>query len=163
MSIFNACISHVPTKLTTAKHHQPWINGHIKRLTRKKQRAYNQARSTNSTPEYKDIKRQCQYECRKCFNQYVSTLIDPNSNVGTKKLWSCIKSKKLDHTGVSTLKHQGCTYSNPQEKADLLAGYFSSVFTQEDTSHIPDLDDASFPSMFQISVHIYRWRGSAVV
>ena len=87
--------------------------------------------------------------------------IDPNSNVVTKKLWSYIKSKKLDHTGVSTLKHQGFTYSNPQEKADLLAGYFSSVFTQEDTSHIPDLDDVSFPSMPQISVH--RWRGSAVV
>ena len=105
-STFNTCISHVPTKLTTAKHHQPWINGHIKCLTHKKQRAYNQARSINSAPDWvkcKDIKRQCQYECRKCFNQYVSTLIDPNSNVVTKKLWSYIKSKKLDHAGVSTL------------------------------------------------------------
>jgi len=57
---------------------------HIKCLTRKKQRAYNWACSTNSESDwvkYKDIKRQCQYECRKCFNQYVSTLIDPNSNV----------------------------------------------------------------------------------
>jgi len=80
-----------------------WINGHIKRLARKKQRAYNRACSTNSTPKCKGIKRQCQYECRKCFNQHVSTLIDPNSNVVTKKLWSYIKSKKLVHTGVSTL------------------------------------------------------------
>ena len=86
MSIFNTCILHVPTKLTTAKHHQPWINGHIKCLTRKKQRAYSWAHSTNSAPEYSDIKKQCQYEFRKYFNQYVSTLIDPDSNVVTKKI-----------------------------------------------------------------------------
>ena len=51
------------------------------------------------------------YECRKCFNQYVAKLIDPNSNAVTKRLWSYIKSKKLDHTGVSMLKHQGSTYN----------------------------------------------------
>ena len=104
-------------------------------------------------PDDQDIKRQCQYECRKCFNQYVANLIDPNSNVVTKRLWSYIKSKKLDHTGVSTLKHQGSTYTDSQEKADLLTDYFSSVFTHEDTSHIPDLSGETLSSIPQIVVH----------
>ena len=156
MSICNTCMDLVPTKLSSTKHHQPWINSHIKRLTRKKQRAYNHARSTNTEHDwarYKDIKRQCQYECRNSFNLYVSNLIDPNSNAVSKRLWSYIKSKRLDHTGVSTLKHQGSTYSNSQEKANLLAGYFSSVFTNEDVSHIPDLSGETLPSIPQIVVH----------
>ena len=156
MSICNTCMDLVPTKLSSTKHYQPWINSHIKHLTRKKQRAYNHARATNTEydwAKYKDIKRQCQYECRKCFNQYVANLIDPNSNVVTKRLWSYIKSKKLDHTGVGTLKHQGSTYTDSQEKADLLADYFSSVFTHEDTSHIPDLSGETLSSIPQIVVH----------
>ena len=59
MSICNTCMDLVPTKLSSSKHHQPWINSHIKRLTRKKQRAYNHARATNTEydwAKYKDIK-----------------------------------------------------------------------------------------------------------
>ena len=103
--------------------------------------------------KYKDIKIQCQYECHTSFNLYVSNLIDPNSNAVSKRLWSYIKSKRLDHTGVSTLKHQGSTYSDSQEKANLLAGYFSSVFTNEDISHIPDLSGETLPSIPQIVEH----------
>ena len=64
-----------------------------------------------------------------------------------------IKSKKLDHTGVSTPKHRGSTYTGSQEKADLLADYFSSVFTHGDTSHIPDLSGETLSSIPQIVVH----------
>jgi len=70
-------------------------------------------------------------------------------------LWSYIKSKKLDHTGVSTLKHQGSIYTNSQDKAQLLADYFKSVFTQEDRSNIPALNDIdALPNIPQILVHI---------
>jgi len=85
------------------------------------------------------------------FNQYASTLIDPNSNAITKRLWSYIKSKKVDHTGVGTLR--GSTYTDSQDKAQLLTDYFTSVFTQEDTSHIPELNDIEYIS--DISAH--RW------
>jgi len=69
--------------------HQPWIIDQIKCLTHKKQHAYNHTCAINTDwAKYKDIKRQCQYKFRKCFNQYVFTLIDPNSNVITRWLWS---------------------------------------------------------------------------
>ena len=91
MSICNTLsMDLVPTKLSSAKHHQPWIHSHIKCLTCKKQHAYNHACSTNTEHDwakYKDIKRQCQYECRNSFNLYVPNLIDPNSSAVSKCLW----------------------------------------------------------------------------
>ena len=61
----------------------------------------------------------------------------------------------LDHTGVVTLKHQGSTYTDSQDKAQLLADYFTPVFTQENTSHIPELNDIdALPSIPQILVQI---------
>jgi len=122
------------------------------------QGAYNRTRATTSSHDwfkYKDIKKQCQHKCCKCFNQYASILIDLNSNAISKHLWSYIKSKKLDHTGVGTLKHQGSTYTNSQDKAQLLADYFKSVFTQNDRCNIPVLNNIdALPSIPQILVHI---------
>ena len=51
------------------------------------------------------------------------------------------------------MKHQGSTYTDSQEKAVLLADYFSSIFIHEDTSHIPDLSGETLPSIQQIVAH----------
>jgi len=64
---------------------------------------------------------------------YLSSLVDPSSNTVSKRLWTLIKNKKKDHTGVSPLVDHGITYTDPQAKADLLANYFSSIFTTENT------------------------------
>ena len=37
--------------------------------------------------------------CRRAYNKYLSSLVDPNSNTVTKRLWTLIKNKKKDHTG----------------------------------------------------------------
>ena len=39
-------------------------------------------------------------------------------------------------------------------KANILAEYFSSVFTQEDTSTIPELEGNPFPEISPIQVHL---------
>ena len=139
LSICNSGIDSVPTKVTSSKCKNPWINNYIKRLTRRKQRAYNQARHSNLSTDwskYYDIKRQCQRECRTAFNRYVSNLVNPDNNSVTKHLWSFIKSKRQDHIGISTLKHQGETFVDATDKANVFADYFSSVFTSEDIAHI---------------------------
>lgn len=103
--------------------------------------------STVDWSKYKDIKKQFQRECRQAYNAYLSTLVDPNSNTITKKLWSYIKSRKQDHTGIGPLKHQDILFTDTVAKADILADYFSSVFTHEDSSHIPSMSGNTFPSM----------------
>ena len=64
-------------------------------------------------------------------------MVDPNKNVVTKKRWSYIKSKRQDNIGgVGPLNFLGETHTDPLTKANIFANYFSSVFTNEDTSHI---------------------------
>ena len=42
------CLDHIPTRLTTTRCKQPWISSYIRRLSRRKQRMYNLARSSQS-------------------------------------------------------------------------------------------------------------------
>jgi len=153
--ICTQCLNMVPTKWSTTKQKQPWVTRQIKQLTRKKQRAYKRARLTNSASDwenYQNLKKLSQRECRSAFNNYVSSFIDENSNV-TKKLWSFIKNKRQDHTGISTLEHQGTTYTDSMSKANVLAEYFSSVFTQEDTTTVPVLEGDPLPEIPPIHIH----------
>ena len=97
----------VPIKLTSSRLTQPWISSNVKRLSQKKQRAYNCAHTTalsSDWSKYYDIKMQCRRECRQAFNDYISSLVDPNNNQVTKRLWSYIKNKKQYHTALSTIK-----------------------------------------------------------
>ena len=44
-------------------------------------------------------------------------------------------------------------YTDPQDKADLMAKYFSSVFTTENTDNIPTLSNGPFPDMPPIQIY----------
>ena len=148
----------VPTKLTSSRLSQPWITNHIKWLTHRKQCAYNHTRTTNLSKDctkYYDIKRQCQQECRLAFNNYVYTLVDPNTKKITKRLWSYIKNRKQDHVGVGPLNYQGITLTDAAAKANVLADYFSSVFTCEDTSYTPQMN--GIPCLI-FYLYRYMWR-----
>ena len=77
-----------------------------------------------------------------------------NKNVVTKKLWSYIKSKRQDNIGdVGPLNFQGETHTDPLTNANIFANYFSSVFTNEDTSHIPSMEGDPLPCIDAIQVH----------
>jgi len=86
-------------------------------------------------------------------HKYVSDMVDPNENTVTKKLWSYIKSKRHDNVGsVGPLSFQGETFTDPLAKANIFANYFSSVFTNEDTSCIPVMDGDPLPCVDPIHV-----------
>ena len=154
--ICNHCLKLIPSKWSTTKQNQPWITRHIKQLSRKKQRAYNRARLTNHASDwstYLDLKRLSQRECRAAFNKYVSNFIDGNNNV-TKKLWSFIKNRKQDRVGIGPLEYQGSTVTDSLSKANVLAKYFSSVFTNEDTTNVPVLEGDPLPEISPIHIHV---------
>ena len=92
--ICDTCLDLVPTKLSSSSFKQPWITTHIKRLSRRKQRAYNYARKTNEAHQwsnYYNLRRECQRECRTAYNKYVSNMVDPNKNVVTKNYGPILK------------------------------------------------------------------------
>jgi len=153
--ICDHCLRLIPTKTASSKFHHPWITTYVKRLTRRKQRAYNRAKQTNH-PEnwttYFEIKRLTQQECRKAYNKYISSFIDSENNC-TKKLWSFIKSKRLDQTGIGPIIYKGETHTDSLSKANAFADYFASVYTQDDPSNIPTLEGEPFPEIHQIYIH----------
>ena len=80
--------------------------------------------------------------------------MDPDTLENPKKLWSFIKSKKNDSTGVSPLKAKnGITYSGSTMKVNTLNEQFVSVFNKdEDASSIPIMGPSPHPSMDHIIV-----------
>ena len=125
--------NHVPTKLSSQRYNQPWANGKIRNLSRKKKKYYKKAQRTRSDQDmakYQATKKLVQSECRKAYYQYINSMIgESNQNGGNlKKFWSFIKSKKNDNSGVAPLKKNGIVHSDSQTKADILNTQFSTVF-----------------------------------
>ena len=127
---------HVPSKLSSSRFHQPWINKKIKRLSKRKQRLYNRAKRSGKEKDwscYNNLKKQQKLECRKAHNNYVSNIICPEINAKPKKFWSYIKSKRCDAVGVSSLRaNDGITYTDSKSKANILNKQFESVFCADD-------------------------------
>ena len=155
LKILNTCLELIPTRNSLPTHRQPWITRNLKWLSRRKQCAYNRACINNNLCDWLryNIKKQSCQECCSAYNHYVQNLINPTTNAISKRLWSFIKSKKRDYTGAGPLVHDGATYTDPQDKADLMAKYFSSVFTIENTANIPTLNKDPLPDMPPIQVY----------
>ena len=83
----------VPSKMTSARFSQPWINRKVRRISRKKKRAYEKvkhSRSENDIQRCKQPQKESQFECRKAYNGYVNDIV---TNDNFKKLYSFIKGK----------------------------------------------------------------------
>ena len=94
-----------------------------------------------------------QRECRKAFNNYISSFIDAENN-RTKKLWSFIKSRRLDQTNIGPINYRGETHTDSLSKANAFADYFLSVYAQDDSSNIPTLEGEPLPDIQQIHIHL---------
>jgi hypothetical protein len=144
--------AHVPSKMSSTRYSQPWITKQLKRLTQKKQTAYNKAKVNNTDENwamYKRLKAQTQMECRRAYKNFLHDSICGEKS--TKKFWGWIKSKKCDNTGVAPLKRNGVAYSDNKTKAEILNDQFVSVFSKEDET-IPDLGHSNHPTLPPITV-----------
>ena len=145
----------IPTKFTSSKTHQPWINTETKRLIRRKNRWFQRAKKCNSERvwnKYRDAKAKAQTVCRRTYQNYISNLITEDFN--NKKLWAFIKSKRVENVGISDLKNNlGFLTHDPQKKANILNEQFSSVFS-DPTSVIenPLSTNMSFPDIQRIRI-----------
>ncbi|XP_045160866.2 uncharacterized protein LOC123525785 [Mercenaria mercenaria] len=147
--------AHVPSKMTSSRFNQPWITRKAKRLSRRKKRAFHRARASGKEVDmdrYKQLAKDTKYESRRAYNSYIRDLVSTDRN--PKKLYSLVKGKRCDKSGISPLKSNGVTHSDPTTKAKILNDQFSGVFYREDTSHIPSLGTSPHPSMHNLSIGI---------
>ena len=142
------CLKLVPTKtVSSSNSNQPWATPLIRRLSRKKQRLYNRTKSSGLPEdwmEYRAAKKLMQQECRQAHTKYLSDILNSTSSKGQKNLWSYVKSKRRDQVYIPSLEANGTTVSGAQEKAELINQQFTSVFTHENTSTLPDLGASAF-------------------
>ena len=114
----------------------PWINSHLKREYRRKQRSYNSLKrksDPDSIQKYHDLRNRIKRDTRRRKRKYIpeTTLESP------KQFYSYIKSLKTDNSGIPALKDGGRLISDNLQKAKLLNDQFRSVFTKEEPGDIP--------------------------
>ncbi len=148
----------VPNKQSRNNYTNPWMNTDLRRLIRRRDRAYHKAKSTKSKRDFDrfhSLKSEARRKIRKANNKYVSEVISPDSTQNPKRFWSFVKGKRQEASGVAPLKHKdGLLHSDPQAKSEILNNQFTSVFTREDTTSIPTMKSNQFPSMSSISVSV---------
>jgi len=155
-AISDSLKKHVPSKTTSQRFNQPWINTETKRLCRRKKKALKKAHKSNNPNDwakYRKLKRASQLQCRKTHDQYISGILSDDPKGNPKKLYSYIKSKRNDSSGVSPLRKQGLTHSDPKLKAEILNDQFSSVFTREDLSSMPPTPTTKAPTIQDININ----------
>ena len=149
-----AITDNVPTKMTSTRFNQPWINRNVKRLSRRKKKAYRRRRAQQTNPhedkeKYKKLQKENQFHSRKAYNNYIEDIVSGEDS-NPKKLWSFVKAKKCDSSGISPLRKDGVPHSNPQVKANILNDQFAGAFTEENTSTLPSLGPSLFPEVISI-------------
>lgn len=136
--------THIPTKTCSNKFNQPWINTKLKRLSRRKQRAWSRAKSSNSQEhwiKYNEIKKETRKENRSAYQKHLKNIFQEDQN--NKKLWKFIKHKRCDPVGVPSLLEGTTLFPDNKDKANILNKQFCSVFVTENSSNsqaIPPLD-----------------------
>ena len=63
-----------------------------------------------------------------------------------------IKSRKKDNVGIGSLRCDGVVYIDNLDKANVLNRHFSSVFTTEDTSYVPTVNEYNITVMDPIKI-----------
>lgn len=138
--IDNIINTNFPSKQSSSTFTNLWANTTIKKLSRRKKKAYSKARRSNSVQDwakYKRLKSQSQKTTRQAHNKYLYDIISPKLKDNNKQFYSYIKSKKQDASGISPLRdNQGYLHSEAKDKAEILNAQFKSVYTQEDHTNI---------------------------
>ena len=81
-----------------------------------------------------------------------------DTGFNNKKLYSYFKSMKSGGSGVAPLKKGEVSYSDEQDKTKILNDQFSSEYTTEDVSSIPDLGSGIALSVPPIRIYEERVR-----
>ena len=152
-NILTTMQKHVPSKTTTRNFQKPWFNSKTKKITRKKKKWFKkmkQSKSEKVKQKYNEIKRECQKTCRETHASYVNSMIEEDKD--NKKLWSYIKSKNNEESGIPDLvdKNDKIT-QDPTEKANLLNSQFASVFSNPNPE-IQTPNEEQHPEMKKIKV-----------
>ena len=130
--------NNIPNKEIKSRNNIPWVKRKERKMLKKKQRLYKQARKTNKWTNYRTFQKECKRHLRKAEWDYVSTnIIDGLNNNNTKLFWKYVKSKRQESGGIAPLKKGTNLICDSKGKAELLLNQFKSVFTKPTNNDLP--------------------------
>ena len=136
--LFKTLDENIPSKQIKSNNRLPWMNHKLKKMLKKKQRLYNQAKKTKNWKNYKHFQKECKKHMKKAELDYINnTIIEGLENNNSKPFWKYIKSRKQDNIGVSPLKLGTQLVTDGKEKAEILVKQFQSVFTTDKSDSLP--------------------------
>jgi len=157
-TIADAIDKNVPTKRTASRQNHPWMNTELRRLSRRKQRAYAKAKRTKRQKDqnrYKKLKAELQRQSRRAHTEFMKEIVSKELKDNPKRFWSYIKSRKQDASGITALKNKdGFLHSDTPTKAEILNNQFHSVYTKEDLNNIPHKGQSPHQTMPAIHISL---------
>ena len=139
---------HIPTKITRTRSDLPWITSSIRKKIHKRDKLYHKVKSLKGKQNYGKNKSKLtkfksiiQKEIRKSYWEYLDSVIFSNDadKCKNKKLYTYIKHKRTENSGISPLKLEGSTYTDPVQQATILIKQFESVFSKPKVLSLKDL------------------------
>jgi len=119
-----------------------WMNEVTLRKVRKKHSAWRRYVTTKEGRDYQEYckyRNQAKWETRKAVKNFERSIAE-ESKKNPKACFKYFKSKTKTDTRIPNLEYEGKTYEKDDEKAEIMNNYFCSVFTNEDTTHIPTFE-----------------------
>ena len=115
---------HIPSKETRSRSDLPWITSSIRKKIHKCDKLYHKIKKSKGKQNYDKLKSKLskfksliQKEIRKSYWEYLESVIFTNDGdkCKNKKLYSYVKHKGTENTGISPLKSEGSTYTDPTQ------------------------------------------------
>ena len=163
--------SHIPQKTLNGRWDIPWMTREIKNRINLKNRLYKKAKHTKKLADwtkFKTVQQQVKDELAQAHEDYVTSLLNINDTDDSKqrvsvtnKFWSYVKSKRRDLSRVSPLLLNDLEVTDSKGKAEILNKQYDSVFTDEDLTNMPTLEQSSIPSLPDIDIHIGEYHQAA--
>ena len=142
--------TYIPTKMVTKRTQSPWITKRVRRLHKRKQRAFNAHKKQNTSESYERFKteRKLTHNATKnAYKDYIASVCTESP----KHYWSYIKSLKVGSVGIPTLRDGAKLEADNASKAEILNRQFKSVFTSEDPN-LPHESGSNIPPMPDITI-----------
>lgn len=155
-AILTATDSNIPSSFKSSRFNLPWMSRPLKRLIRRKQRAFYKAKETNkhrSWDRYRSLRKHVQKELKKAEHDYLNTTVFDSLCTDSKRFWSFIKGRRKDSAGISALWNGRKLVSSAVEKAEALSHQYKSIFTREGSGVLPSIAGSKLPSIPALTVH----------
>jgi hypothetical protein len=130
----------IPAIKPRSKFRPKWLTAEIVKLIRKKKREWKLVKNYHTGPmveNYKKLEKEVSKKIKNAKKKFEKDMAF-NEDRNRKKFSNYVKSKTKARGSIGPLKNvNNETTANTKEMANILNGFFASVFTEEDRNNIP--------------------------